>query len=90
MTWNQVPNWARFLATFGVGIALGVWGGALAYADLKHTAKDAHAGMLINRATMKAHDERIDELEKHEAAGEEWRRSVDDQLRRIYDEVRKR
>ena len=90
MTWNQIPGWAKFVTSFAVGIALGVWGGAIAYADLKHTAKDAYTGMKVNSSTLGDHDERIDELEKNQAVEGEWRRSVDEKLKLLLDEVRKR
>ena len=90
MTWSQVPSWARFLAAFAIGIGLGVWGGAIAYADLKHATQDNRKDIDAIQAKDKETDERLQELEKHEAARDQWQESVDQQLSRIYDEVRKR
>ena len=76
-----VPDWAKAVGTFGLGIASGAFGAGMFMSDLRSTATVASDGV-------KAHELRISSLEREAAAREEAFRSMKEQMTEMRADVK--
>lgn len=76
-----VPDWAKAVGTFGLGIASGAFGAGMFMSDIKSTATVASDGV-------KAHELRISSLEREAAAREEAFRALKEQVAEVRADVK--
>lgn len=76
-----VPDWAKAVGTFGLGIASGAFGAGMFMSDIKSTATVASDGV-------KAHELRISSLEREASAREEAFRALKEQVAEVRADVK--